>query len=115
MNKVKPMDLRTRKVSKVTGEPLPGATYGLWMANPGGEDVYLGNAVSDENGYLLFEDFQPEKNKKYYFKEEAAPAGHLVDPYRGVYMIFVRTDEGYDVLFEGTSDYEAYVSSHDVE
>ena len=115
VNKVKPMDLRTRKVSKVTGDPLPGATYGLWMANPGGEDVYLGNAVSDENGYLLFEDFQPEKNKKYYFKEEAAPAGHLVDPYRGVYMIFVRTDEGYDVLFEGTSDYEAYVSSHDVE
>jgi|GEM_PF-1860395 len=101
VNEQKAITLRTRKTSKVTGDPLPGATYGLWMVNEGGEDVYLGNAVSDENGYIEFTDFKPEEGAKYYFKEEAAPAGHLVNPYRDVYMMFERTNEGYKTLYEG--------------
>jgi pilin isopeptide linkage protein len=87
-NKVKSIDLTVRKTSKSGGEGLVNATYGLWMATDDGNDVYMGNAKSDVEGYITFKDVKLQNGSRYYFKEEAAPEGHLVDPYRSGYYTY---------------------------
>ena len=40
----------------------------------------------------------------YYFKEEAAPAGHLVNPYRDPYFALVPDNaNGYKLVYEGSA------------
>jgi pilin isopeptide linkage protein len=87
-NKVKSIDITVRKTSKSGGEGLENATYGLWMATDDGNDVYMGHAKSDADGYITFKDVKLQNGSRYYFKEEAAPEGHLVDPYRSGYYTY---------------------------
>ncbi len=85
-NKSKTVKIRMRKVSKdsegnPTNEGLYNAQYGLWQVGKNGaEDVYLGNQRSDKDGFMVF-DVPITEGNVYYFKEEIAPEGHLVDPY----------------------------------
>ena len=56
-----------------------GATYALYKVLSGeGRDILIGTQISDENGYMTFENVEPGT---YYFKEVSAPAGHTVDEY----------------------------------
>ena len=78
-----PIILRVQKTSKDgSNDPLVGAIYGLWRVSgaANGEDLYLGNCVADENGYMTFYE-GVEVGGTYYFKEEFAPDGHTVDEY----------------------------------
>lgn len=82
-NKIEGVDLRVQKRSgDESRDPLEGATYGLWMVDSLDHDAYLGFETSDKNGWITFRDVPLEVGKKYYFKEESAPEGHLVDVYR---------------------------------
>lgn len=95
-------DIKVQKVSRYGGEGLVDCTYALWMVTESG-DVELGEATSDENGYIVFKDVDIIKGTKYYFKEVKAPEGHTVDPYRTAY--FTLNDEGTAlVLAEQTAE-----------
>ena len=103
-NETRAIDLRVQKNSKSNGAPLEGARYGLWQYNPNGQDVYLGNNVSDKNGWITFRDVKVQPGTAYYFKEEAAPAGHLVNPYRDPYFALVPDSaNGYKLVYEGSA------------
>lgn len=108
-NETRAIDLRVQKNSKSDGSPLEGARYGLWAYNPNGQDVYLGNNVSDKNGWITFTDVKVQTGVAYYFKEEAAPSGHLVNPYRDPYFALVPTTDseggqtGYKLVYEGSA------------
>ena len=103
-NETRAIDLRVQKNSKSNGAPLEGARYGLWQYNPNGQDVYLGNNVSDKNGWITFRDVKVQPGTAYYFKEEAAPAGHLVNPYRDPYFALVPDNaNGYKLVYEGSA------------
>ena len=92
-------------------EGLPGAHYGLWMVNPGGEDIYMGlgrdrvdeegsKLESDQNGNLYY-DIPMLQGVAYYFLEEApAPEGHLVDPYPTDYFTLVHDESGFRLVYE---------------
>lgn len=114
-NKVKAVDLKVQKNSKLDGAPLEGARYGLWQYNPNGQDIYLGNSVSDKDGWIIFT-FDKSTDESsfrklqtgvaYYFKEEAAPAGHLVNPYRDPYFALVPDSaNGYKLVYEGSAEF----------
>ncbi|MDY2836338.1 MAG: FctA domain-containing protein [Bilifractor sp.] len=82
INTIRPIVLRVQKRSKeAPHDPLAGATYGLYQVVNGGNDILVESQVSDENGYMYFENIKP--NTVYYLKEIAAPEGHEVDPYPG--------------------------------
>lgn len=103
-NETRAIDLRVQKNSKSNGAPLEGARYGLWQYNPNGQDVYLGNNMSDKNGWITFRDVKVKPGTAYYFKEEAAPAGHLVNPYRDPYFSLVPDNaNGYKLVYEGSA------------
>jgi pilin isopeptide linkage protein len=103
-NETRAIDLRVQKNSKSNGAPLEGARYGLWQYNPNGQDVYLGNNMSDKNGWITFRDVKVQPGTAYYFKEEAAPAGHLVNPYRDPYFALVPDNaNGYKLVYEGSA------------
>ena len=110
-NETRAIDLRVQKNSKSDGSPLEGARYGLWAYNPDGQDVYLGNNVSDKNGWITFTDVKVQTGVAYYFKEEAAPSGHLVNPYRDPYFALVPTTDsaggqtGYKLVYEGSEEF----------
>ena len=56
-NTLRRVNVRVQKTSKTDGdEPLKGARYGLWLYKPNGNDVYLGNKTSGEDGWMTFED-----------------------------------------------------------
>ncbi|MGN0035298.1 MAG: Spy0128 family protein, partial [Coriobacteriales bacterium] len=111
-NSTRAIDLRVQKNSKSDGAPLQGARYGLWQYNPNGQDVYLGNNVSDENGWITFRDVKVQTGTAYYFKEEAAPSGHLVNPYRDPYFALVPDqNNGYRLVYEGSAEFAAAVPS----
>lgn len=90
---------------------LPGAHYGLWMVNSGGEDVYMGlgrNQLeeagslqeSDENGNLYY-DMPLVEGAAYYFLEEwPPPAGHLVDPYPTDFFTLVHEGGTFKIVYE---------------
>ena len=95
-NKAKPMDLKVRKTSVLDrNEGLEGATYGLYMVNEAEQgDVLLASATSDDEGWIYFEDVNLNAGALYYFKEQAAPAGHTVSEFRSPYFyVEVSTDE----------------------
>lgn len=95
-NKAKPMDLKVRKTSVLDrNEGLEGATYGLYMVNEAEQgDVLLASATSDAEGWIYFEDVNLNAGALYYFKEQAAPAGHTVSEFRSPYFyVEVATDE----------------------
>ncbi len=97
--------VRTQKKSKEAPyEPLQGAVYGLWMANPDGNDVYLGNQTSGADGYITF-DVPLQAGVAYYFKEEKAPAKHLVDPVRSKYFTLIEKSGTYKLAYEGTPEF----------
>ena len=110
-NETRAIDLRVQKNSKADGSPLEGARYGLWAYNPDGQDAYLGNNVSDKNGWITFTDVKVQTGVAYYFKEEAAPSGHLVNPYRDPYFALVPTTDsaggqtGYKLVYEGSEEF----------
>ena len=80
-NALKGVRIHAVKTSREDGEAVAGATYGLWMANEGGNDVYMGSCVSDADGNLYY-DIPATSGVTYYLKEEGpAPDGHLIDPY----------------------------------
>jgi pilin isopeptide linkage protein len=106
-NKVKGVNLRVQKTSKSGGEALAGAVYGLWMVNNGGNDVYMGNGTSDAQGYITFDDVNVDTSASYYFKEESAPAGHLVDPYRSDTFSIEKTANGYELVLCQRPDHPA--------
>ena len=107
-NTTKTIKIRMRKVSKgsdgiPTDEGLYNAQYGLWQVGQNGaEDVYLGNQRSDQGGYIVF-DVPITQGRIYYFKEEIAPEGHLVDPYP--------TTKFYIVKDEATGRYRMELAS----
>lgn len=106
-NTLRGVNVRVQKTSKNEGNaPLENARYGLWLYNPGGNDVYLGNQVSDENGYMTFENVPTTPGAVYYFKEEHAPAGHLVNPYRDPYFTIVETEGSYKLVYEGQAEFD---------
>ncbi|MCH4184758.1 MAG: hypothetical protein LKF61_04645 [Eggerthellaceae bacterium] len=101
-NQVKKVNIRVQKTSKSeSGEALQNAFYGLWMVNDGGNDVYMGNAKSDSNGYIVFTDVPLQVGSQYYFKEESAPEGHLVDPYKSPSFTFVHDGSGFKIVYGG--------------
>lgn len=87
-NKAKPMDLKVRKTSVLDrNEGLEGAIYGLYMVNEAEQgDVLLASATSDAEGWIYFEDVNLNAGALYYFKEQAAPAGHTVSEFRSPYF-----------------------------
>lgn len=94
-NKAKPMDLKVRKTSVLDrNEGLEGAAYGLYMVNEAEQgDVLLASATSDAEGWIYFEDVNLNAGALYYFKEQAAPAGHTVSEFRSPYFyVEVSTD-----------------------
>lgn len=107
VNRARGIDLRVRKTSKEDGEPLEGARYGLWMHRDGGRDVYMGNATSDANGYMTFPDADVREGESYYFKEEDAPDGHLVTPYRDPMFTVTRKDGRIVVAYEGSEEFDS--------
>jgi|GEM_PF-6087326 len=98
---------------------LPGAHYGLWMANPDGQDVYMGlgrNQLevdgslleSDENGNLYY-DMPLVEGAAYYFLEEwPPPAGHLVDPYPTDYFTLVHEDGAFRIVYETEPEFATH-------
>ena len=91
-NRVRDIDLRVRKTSVLDRDlGLEGATYGLYLVNDEGghNDVLLGEATSDEDGWLLFENVQLASGSRYYFKEVFAPGGHTVSEFRSPYFSVV--------------------------
>ncbi|WP_165171400.1 Cna B-type domain-containing protein [Adlercreutzia sp. ZJ242] len=109
VNRAEGIDLQVRKQSKdESKDPLVGSTYGLWIANfDGGRDVYLGNAVSDEDGMITFRNVNLIEGECYYFKEEAAPEGHLVDSFRSAMFSPVWRDGKVALVYE---DEESFVN-----
>ena len=80
VNTYNPISIRVQKTSKDgSKDPLKGATYALYKVLSGeGRDILIGTQISDENGYMTFENVEPGT---YYFKEVSAPTGHTVDEY----------------------------------
>lgn len=80
VNTYNPISIRVQKTSKDgSKDPLKGATYALYKVLSGeGRDILIGTQISDENGYMTFENVEPGT---YYFKEVSAPVGHTVDEY----------------------------------
>ncbi len=80
VNTYNPISIRVQKTSKDgSKDPLKGATYALYKVLSGeGRDILIGTQISDENGYMTFENVE---SGTYYFKEVSAPAGHTVDEY----------------------------------
>ena len=99
-NKAKGVNLRVKKTDSATGEELAGATYGLYLSNTDGNDAYLGSGVSDGNGWIEFEDIVLEDGANYYFKEEAAPEGYLVNAYRSGLFTIDKSADGYKLVYE---------------
>lgn len=85
-------------------DPLQGSTYGIWMANPDGNDVYMGNDISDEGGNLYY-NVPTTEGYAYYLLEEAAPHGHLVDPYPTDYFTIAKNDKGYYLVYQNEPEF----------
>ena len=77
VNTYNPISIRVQKTSKDgSKDPLKGATYALYKVLSGeGRDILIGTQISDENGYMTFENVEPGT---YYFKEVSSPAGKIV-------------------------------------
>ena len=96
--------LYDEKGNVTLGETISGATYGLWMVNPDGADIYMGSQVSDKDGWLYYE-LPLTEGAVYYFKEEGpAPAGHLIDPYPTDYFSLVIGEDEYSLTYYGSYD-----------
>lgn len=107
-NTLRGVDVRVQKTSKNEGHaPLYNSRYGLWLYNPDGNDVYMGSQLSDRDGYMTFENVPTTKGNVYYFKEEEAPAGHLVNPYRDPYFTIVGEAGQYKLAYEGQAAFDA--------
>lgn len=94
-NKVRPMELKVRKTSATDrNEGLEGATYGLYLVSDNQNDVFLGEATSDVDGWMTFtgegdEGLDLKTGNLYYFKEIAAPSLHTVSQFRSAYFSIV--------------------------
>ena len=110
VNDVRTIEIRAQKRSREAPyDPLAGATYGIWMANGSGNDVYMGNAVSDADGYLRYE-VPTTQGVAYYLREEKAPHGHLVDPYPTDYFTIGKGANGaFYLVYQYDSDFFALV------
>lgn len=94
VNQARPMDLAVRKTSEMDrSQGLEGATYGLYMVNDAEQgDVYLASATSDADGWIYYREVNLNAGALYYFKEEAAPAGHTVSEFRSAYFYLERDE-----------------------
>ncbi len=94
VNQARPMDLAVRKTSEMDRtQGLEGATYGLYMVNDAEQgDVYLASATSDADGWIYYREVNLNAGALYYFKEEAAPAGHTVSEFRSAYFYLERDE-----------------------
>ena len=106
VNSLRTITVRAQKRSREAPyDPLVGSTYGIWMANANGNDVYMGNSVSDRDGYLYY-DVPTTQGVAYYLLEEAAPHGHLVDPYPTDYFTIGKGKNGaYYLVYEYDSEF----------
>jgi hypothetical protein len=59
----------------------------------------MGNRLSGTDGYMSF-DVPLEDGVAYYFKEESAPNGHLVDPYRTAYFTIAHEGGRFWMVYE---------------
>ena len=110
-NKARGMSLKVRKTSVLDRDNgLEGATYSLFMVNNGPQDdIKLATGVSDEDGWIQFDDVNLQAGQLYYFKEFAAPAGHTVSEFRSPYFYLVPDDaspNGYAMAYSDTKDVE---------
>ena len=110
-NRLRTIRIRARKCSREPPyDPLVGSTYGIWMANPNGNDVYMGNdtssdgATADEQGWLYY-DVPTAQGYAYYLLEEAAPHGHLVDPYPTDYFTIAKGEKGYYLVYQNDPEF----------
>ena len=78
------LSIKVKKTSKdASADPLQGAVYGMYLVQDGSNnDVKIGEATSDADGWMNFENIQLQEGAQYYFKELQAPEGHLIDMYR---------------------------------
>lgn len=117
-NQARPMDLAVRKTSELDrAQGLEGATYGLFMVNDNEQDdIFLGSAVSDADGWVYFEDVALAEGNRYYFKEQAAPAGHTVSEFRSSYFYVERdaaAEMGYVLRYADASTPWAAAAAED--
>ncbi len=110
-NKARGMSLKVRKTSVLDRDNgLEGATYSLFMVNNGPQDdIKLATGVSDEDGWIQFDDVNLQAGQLYYFKEFAAPAGHTVSEFRSPYFYLVpdtASPNGYSMAYSDTKDVE---------
>lgn len=110
-NKARGMSLKVRKTSVLDRDNgLKGATYSLFMVNNGPQDdIKLATGVSDEDGWIQFDDVNLQAGQLYYFKEFAAPAGHTVSEFRSPYFYLVpdtASPNGYSMAYSDTKDVE---------
>lgn len=110
-NKARGMSLKVRKTSVLDRDSgLEGATYSLFMVNNGPQDdIKLATGVSNEDGWIQFDDVNLQAGQLYYFKEFAAPAGHTVSEFRSPYFYLVPDDaspNGYAMAYSDTKDVE---------
>jgi hypothetical protein len=91
-NTARGMDLQVRKTSDLDRDQgLEGATYGLYALNNAEQaDIFLQEAISDADGWIIFEDVSLTEGTLYYFKERLAPAGHTVSEFRSAYFYLVK-------------------------
>ena len=110
-NKARGMSLKVRKTSVLDRDNgLEGATYSLFMVNNGPQDdIKLATGVSDEDGWIQFDDVNLQAGQLYYIKEFAAPAGHTVSEFRSPYFYLVpdtASPNGYSMAYSDTKDVE---------
>ena len=102
-------------VGCTSGEPAAGADWEKLRAeavnrprtlvyNTDGNDVYMGNDISDEGGNLYY-NVPTTEGYAYYLLEEAAPHGHLVDPYPTDYFTIAKNDKGYYLVYQNEPEF----------
>lgn len=73
---------------------LAGAVYELWQKTDEGDIKVAVSNISNEDGYMFFESEDISLDTPYYFVEETAPAGYMLDTRPSTAFKVVQTDNG---------------------
>lgn len=94
-NETEPISIKLRKTSiDDNAIGLAGAVYGLWQQTDEGDIKVAVSSISDEDGYMFFESEDISLDTPYYFVEETAPAGYMLDTRPSTAFKVVQTDNG---------------------